>query len=61
MDETMNCSACNKAGLYTVNVRHSNSDVRKYKACLKHYNMAQNDFLKFMKHVNKYQRRKINA
>ena len=49
------CKACYKVATHVVNVRYSNERIEKHEVCLKHFNIATNKLMVFLKHL----RRKI--
>ncbi len=51
------CRACDKAATHMVNVRYSNEKTESHEVCLKHFNIATNKLMIFLKHL----RRKAKA
>jgi hypothetical protein len=49
----MECDACDKKAVESFNVRYSNTNIVKHKACRKHFNIAKSKPLVFLKHVRR--------
>lgn len=50
----MSCDACEKEAVNSFYIRYSSKNIVNHKACKKHYNIAMNKSLTFLKHVKKW-------
>ncbi len=47
------CRACDKAATHVVNVRFNNKRTESHEVCLKHFNIATNKLMVFLKHLRR--------
>ena len=47
------CKACDKAATHVVNVRYSNKRTERHEVCPKHFNIAKNKLMVFLKHLRR--------
>ncbi len=47
------CDACKKEATHSFQLRHSNDNIVRYSCCSKHYNIALNKLMVFLRHVKR--------
>ena len=47
------CRACDKPATHVVKVRYSNERTESHEVCLKHFNIATNKLMVFLKHLRR--------
>ena len=47
------CKACDKPATHMVNVRYSKERTENHEVCLKHFNIATNKLMVFLKHLRR--------